>query len=463
MLSFFLWINRLYFQIWLLSTDPNKVSPASKTEFQFSALIDQAKEYLKEIYDQIFSVQTFIQIILIFASIFLSVFLSRILIYFLRKIQHPIWQKLIESNRIISILIRPVIIYLLLALCQYGYTQLTQQETHILNITLQLSAVWIIIRLISGLIKNAFWSKIAAISAWSLAALNIIGLSDNLIVFLDQISFQASKTRISVWIIIKAIVLISILVLIAYLLSKQIKNKIHKTPGLTPSVRILFGQILQVILFITAIFIGMTSLGIDLSFLAIFGGAIGLGIGFGLQSVIANFISGIILLIDRSLKPGDVISINDTYGIVRSLNLRYSAILTRDGIEHLIPNETFITERVINWSHSDHKVRIKQFIGVSYHTDLRLAQKLAVQATQTISRVLKKPAPVCHLINFGDSSVNLQIRFWIIDPEKGTNNVSSEVLLAIWDSFKEHKIEFPFPQRDIHLKSEHPLSVNLLK
>ena len=196
----------------------------------------------------------------------------------------------------------------------------------------------------------------------------------------------------------------------------------------------------------------LSTVGIDLTAFALFGGAVGVGLGFGFQKVFSNLISGILLLLDRSIKPGDVIEVGSTFGRIQALRARYAAVRTRDGTEYLIPNEDLITTRVVNWSFSNKLVRLKIPFGVSYDSDIVLARKLVLEAAAATSRVLKVPKPVCHLKDFGESSIDLELRIWINDPEKGVSNIGSEIRLAIWISFKEHGIEFPFPQRDVHLK-----------
>ena len=209
----------------------------------------------------------------------------------------------------------------------------------------------------------------------------------------------------------------------------------------------------RIILITIAFFMAISSVGIDLTVFTVFGGALGVGLGFGLQKVVSNFVSGIILLLDKSIKPGDVISVGDTYGWVKSLNARYVSLDTRDGIEHLIPNEDLIVQSVENWSYSHNKIRLKIPVGVHYQSDVRKAIELCTQAATDNPRVLDDPAPVCQLRGFGDNSVDLEIRMWIDDPQKGISNLKSEVLLNIWDKFQVNHIEIPYPQRDLHIKT----------
>jgi small-conductance mechanosensitive channel len=208
------------------------------------------------------------------------------------------------------------------------------------------------------------------------------------------------------------------------------------------------------IVFVTvAILAAINSVGIDLTALAVFSGAVGVGLGFGLQKVVSNFVSGIILLLDRSVKPGDTIAVAGCYGKVDSLGARYASVITRDGIEHLIPNEEFITTRVENWSYSNDRIRLRTTVGIHYKSDVRKAIELCLDAAANTERVLSEPKPACLLRQFGDSSVDLEVRFWIRDPMNGRANVTSDLLLGIWDRFAEHGIEIPYPQRDLHLRS----------
>ena len=183
------------------------------------------------------------------------------------------------------------------------------------------------------------------------------------------------------------------------------------------------------------------------------GGAIGVGLGFGLQRIFANLVSGFILLLDKSIKPGDVIAIAGDYGRVDSLGARYVSVLTRDGIEHLIPNEELITTRVENWSYSQDLLRLRKTVGIHYKSDVSKAIELCLQAAREVPRILAEPEPVCYIQDFADSSVNLEVRFWINDPVNGRANVIGPWLHNVWEKFHEHGIEIPYPQRDLHLRS----------
>ena len=212
-------------------------------------------------------------------------------------------------------------------------------------------------------------------------------------------------------------------------------------------------KVARAVLVMLAFVIALNVAGVDLTAFAIFSGALGVGLGFGLQKVVSNLISGIILLLDRSIKPGDVIALDETYGTINALHARYASVITRDGTEYLIPNEDLITQRVENWTHSNSDVRLKIPIGISYSSDVRRAMELCLEAAAVTKRILERPEPKCLLIGFGDSAVDLELRIWIGDPTNGVRNVRSEVLLGIWDRFHEHGIEFPFPQHDVHVRT----------
>ena len=313
--------------------------------------------------------------------------------------------------------------------------------------------LWVVIRLASQLIRNRPLRRLVATCAWTIAALNIFGLLDPAIELLDDLAFSLGKVRVSLLLVIKSLLALAVLLWLALIVSRVADRSIRAAESFTPSIQVLFSKLLRIVLITVAFLLALNIVGVDLTALTVFGGALGVGIGFGLQKIVANFISGIILLLDKSIKPGDVIAVDQTFGWINHLGARYTSVITRDGTEHLIPNELLITERVENWSHSDNRVRFKISIGISYKADVYRARELCVEAAAETERILSEPAPVCHLIGFGDSSVDLETRVWIHDPMKGVTNVLSDVRLKIWDKFHDHGIEIPFPQRDLHLRA----------
>jgi small-conductance mechanosensitive channel len=326
--------------------------------------------------------------------------------------------------------------------------------TLLINTAARLLTAWLIIRLTTAMLKDSNWSRLLSVAAWLIAALHILNLLIPVINLLDQLAIDLGGVRISLLLLIKGVVVFAVLLKVAASVSSLLEKRILSLEELTPSVQVLLSKALKITLLAVAVIVALSSLGINLSAFAFIGGAIGVGIGFGLQKVVSNLISGVILLLDKSIKPGDVVGVGNSYGKIQSLGARYVSVVTRDGYEYLIPNEDLITQQVINWSFSDRLVRLKIGVGASYDTDLHKAMDLIVQSARGIDRVLDKPGPVCQLKNFGDSAVDLELRIWIGDPDNGVANVSSAVRIAIWDAFKEHGIEIPFPQRDVHIKSQ---------
>jgi small-conductance mechanosensitive channel len=332
-------------------------------------------------------------------------------------------------------------------------------SSHLLESAVSLLTAWIIIRLATSVVADPGWSRAIAISAWSLAALDIVGLLDPTLLILESMAINFGDTRISILGVGKALVALAVLFWLAGFLSSLLERRLNKMAGLTPSVQVLFGKLLKITLYVIAFVMAMNTVGIDLTAFAVFSGAVGLGIGFGLQKVVSNLISGVILLLEKSVKPGDVIAIGDTYGWINSLSARYVSVITRDGTEHLIPNEDLISQRVENWSYSNQLIRQRLPIGISYSSDVRKAIALTIEAAAAQERVLDNPEVACHLTGFGDNSVDLELRYWLRDPRNGLSNVRNKILLQIWDSFRENDIEFPFPQREIHFSKPVPVKI----
>lgn len=330
---------------------------------------------------------------------------------------------------------------------------------HLITIVVSLLSAWVIIRLGTALIRSTQWSRAVAIAAWTVAALSITGLLNPTIEVLDSMALQLGEVRISILGVAKAGIALAFLLWLAGSASGLVERRLTAMPGVSPTAGVLFGKTFRIVLVTIAVLVGLDSVGIDLTAFAVFSGAIGLGIGFGLQKVFSNLISGMILLMDRSVKPGDVIAVGGTFGWINALQARYVSVITRDGIEHLIPNEELISQRVENWSHSHQQVRLRMPIGIDYSSDVHKAMELTTEAACETERVLKDPAPVCRLMGFGDNAVDLELRVWITDPQRGVANITSEILLRIWDSFAENGINFPFPQRDLHIKSSVPLQI----
>ena len=325
---------------------------------------------------------------------------------------------------------------------------------HVLEIAASLLTAWVAIRLVSQLVPNLLWAKVITWTVWSIAALNILNLLAPTIAVLDSAAITIAGVRISPYTVAKTGVVLAVLLSLAFYLVGLIETKIRSSRALSPTVQVLFTKTLKATLVGFAILVAINTFGIDLTGLAVVGGALGLGAGFGFQKVISNMVSGVVLLLDKSIRPGDVIAVSGTYGWVTALGGRYVSVVTRDGVEHLIPNETLISERVENWTHSNSYTRLKIAVPVHYDTDLHEAIDLCLAAAKGTDRVLAEPEPKCLLIAFGDSSLDLELRIWIADAHNGVQNVKSAVLLKIWELFREHGITVPYRQIDLHFPSE---------
>jgi small-conductance mechanosensitive channel len=321
----------------------------------------------------------------------------------------------------------------------------------VLSKTSYLGIALLLIRSGSTFIRNPTISHTITGVIWTIAALSITGYLKLVTDWLDNIRFDSSENSLSVYDLITSTLSVAIFVWIALSISEMIDRVLHSKMDMSLSARALFSKLFKFTLVGIAFLIGLYTVGIDLTAFALFGGAMAVGIGLGLQKVFSNLIAGIILLSDDSIKPGDTIVSDGRYGKVNRLSARYISMITRDGTEHLIPNDELINERVENWSHTNDNVRLRCPVGIHYDADPHQAMALCIEAAGEVPRVLDVPGPNCLLVGFGDSAVNLEVRFWIKDPMNGCANVKSAVMLKIWDKFKQHDIKIPYPQRDIHV------------
>jgi small-conductance mechanosensitive channel len=309
---------------------------------------------------------------------------------------------------------------------------------------------------VSGLVRGLQMSRwlaalLAGVVFVALLARSVGGLKP-ITQTLDRVGFDAGATRVSLLTIVQVLLTVVALYTVVKLLNRVVGHSIRRASGLDPTQQLLAQKLAGIAIIVAAFFIGIDFLGIDLTALAVFSGAFGLAVGFGLQKTFGNLIAGIILLMDRSIKPGDVIVVGESFGHVTKIGVRAVSIVTRDGKEHLIPNENLMTQEVENWSYSSRDVRVHIPVGVAYSCDLALAQKLMIEAASASPRVLQAPAPRVWLRAFGESSVDHEILVWIADPEAGVGNVQSDILNKLWVLFQENKIDIPFAQRDIRIK-----------
>ncbi|QNA83933.1 mechanosensitive ion channel [Sphingomonas sp. So64.6b] len=297
-------------------------------------------------------------------------------------------------------------------------------------------------------------ASILALAVFVATAAGTLGGLRPMIDALDGIGFNVGSRRISMLGLVNFILVAAILFVLARLINRILVHSIARLTHLDISQRVLVQKLGGIAVIMVAVLLGIDLLGIDLTALAVFSGAIGLAVGFGLQKTFGNLMAGLILLMDRSVKPGDVIVVGDTFGAVTKIGIRAVSVVTRDGKEHLIPNETLMTEPVENWSYSSRNVRIHIPIGVSHSSDILLAQKLMLEAAFASDRVLADPAPRVWLKAFGESSIDHEILAWIADPEGGVGGVRSEILNRLLILFRDNQIVLPFPQRDVNIRSE---------
>jgi small-conductance mechanosensitive channel len=305
------------------------------------------------------------------------------------------------------------------------------------------------------------WGNTITLIVWTVLALHVLGWFDPLVQALDSVGIKTDKSRITLWSVLKLLFTVGAFILIAVWIARWFEQRLMAMQGLALSMRIGIAKFAQAFLIGLSILLGLNAAGLDLTTLNVLTGAIGVGLGFGLQAIVANFISGFVLLMDRSIKPGDVISFTGTtgtttegFGWVQELRGRYVVVRDRDGVETLVPNQHLITNPVINWSYTDPRVRLKLPVRVSYRDDPERALSVLLKAADDHARILRDPAPVARMMGFNDYGFDLELRFWISDPQEGVNNVRSDVNRAIWRLFKENQITIPVAQREVRMHIE---------
>ncbi len=364
--------------------------------------------------------------------------------------------------------VTPVIVVLVLVLIANSSLQAAHFDVTLLGAAARLILAYIVVRsavlVFAASLGNKSWIQNwetrVALLIWLAIAAEYLGWLDPIIATLDSLGIAAGKSRITVWSVLKLLFTLTLFMLVAAWISRWVERRVKRLTSVAMSTRIGIAKFANAFLIALSILIGLNAAGVDLTALTVLTGAVGLGLGFGLQSIAANFVSGFVLLMDRSIKPGDVISLSgqsgtstENFGWVQELRGRYVVVRDRDGVEMLVPNQQLISNAVINWSYTDPRIRLKLPIRISYRDDPELALKILLEACEGQARVLRDPAPVSRLMHFSDSGIELELRFWISDPQEGVNNVRSEVNRAIWRLFKEHRITIPMAQREIIVRN----------
>lgn len=286
---------------------------------------------------------------------------------------------------------------------------------------------------------------------WILMALHLSGILSEILNALEDIKFNIGKNPVNLLLVLQGMLTIVVTILIALWFSRVIENRVMRVQHINMNLRVVLAKLLRVFLLFIAVLIALSAVGLDITMLSVFGGALGVGLGFGLQRIASNYVSGFIILLDKSMQIGDIVTIDSHYGVVSDLRTRYLVLRKLDGTQVIIPNETLITTPVINHSFTDHKARIQMPIQVSYDSSLELAMQLMNEIAFRHPRILNDPEPSVQIKGFGESGIDLVLSFWIPDPEEGSGSLQSEIYLEIWRAFKKHNISIPFPQREVRI------------
>jgi small-conductance mechanosensitive channel len=324
-------------------------------------------------------------------------------------------------------------------------------RSYLLAVAAKLALAWLVIGLVTSVIRNAFIVRLVSLSAWLVAALSIVGQLDATIEALDSISVVLGGLRLTPLLVIKLGLLLLAALWLTNIASNFVESRITRSTDLTPSIQVLLVKMIRIGLMVMSIAIALGAVGINLSALAVFSGAVGVGVGIGLQKIVANFISGIILLADKSVKPGDLVTIGDSSGRISAMKTRYISVAAGDGREFLIPNEDLVTQKVTNWTYTDKNTLVKVNFGTNYDADPRLVCKLAIDIATAAPRTLQSKPPNCILVEFTEAGMKFSLTFWIADPD-GMDNVKSDVMLSLWETFKREGIRVPYPVREIRIR-----------
>ena len=333
------------------------------------------------------------------------------------------------------------------------------QHTSMLHLASRLLLAMAVIRLLvyavryiiapGGLLKTL--ENTVAGLIWVMMALHLSGLLPQIFTTLEDIKFNVGKNPVNLLLILQALLTIIVTIFIALWVSRLIENRLMRAKDINMNLRVVFSKLLRVILLFIAVLIALSAVGLDITMLSVFGGALGVGLGFGLQRIASNYVSGFIILLDKSMQIGDVVTVDTHYGVVSDLRTRYLVLRKLDGTEVIIPNESLIINPVINHSFTEHKARVQMPIQVSYDSSLELAMQLLQEVAENHPRVLVEPPPAAQIKGFGESGIDLVLSVWIPDPEEGSAALQSEIYLEIWRVFQANNISIPFPQREVRV------------
>ncbi len=332
-------------------------------------------------------------------------------------------------------------------------------HTHLLALAEPLLASFAAIRAVLYVLRYTFgaaawlapFERLFALLVWALVALHITGLLPELIRMMEGVSFDVGKQSLNLWIVLQGLVTVLATLFVALWLSGMVEERLQRIEGLDGNLRAVFTRLSKVFLILLAVLIGLPLVGIDLTTLSVFGGALGVGLGFGLQKIASNYVSGFIILLDHSISIGSLITVGSDRGLVTKITTRYTVVRSLSGVEAIVPNELLVSQVVRNESYTDPNMRFSLPVQVGYETDLDQAMRIMVEAARAQPRVLAEPGPGAFLVEFADSGINLELGYWIADPEQGTLQLRSDINLAIWRNFQAAGINIPYPQREVRL------------
>jgi small-conductance mechanosensitive channel len=333
-------------------------------------------------------------------------------------------------------------------------------HVNLLKLAIPLLTSLVLIRTVMFVVRQSFsasapwlasFERSFALLAWSVVALHILGLLPDFIALLENVSFHLGKEQLNLWLILQGAGAVLATLFVALWIGGLLEARLMSAQGIDGNLRIVFSRLLRALLILVAVLVGLPLVGIDLTTLSVFGGALGVGVGLGLQRIAANYVSGFIILLDRSIRIGNLIDVAGMRGVVTRITTRYTLLRGMTGVEMIVPNEMLVSSVITNETFTDPKVRIATQVQVAYGSDLERAMAILVDAARAQPRVLADPPPKSLLVAFADSGINLELGFWIADPEEGSMQIKSDIHLAIWKSFRDAGIEIPFPQREVRL------------
>ncbi len=421
---------------------------------------------IEQFFDRLLTRETFTEVAAALAAFSIAWLLGRLIRGWHTRREPGVALSLRDRALEGAVLISPFVIATLLLFVTRSVLDAVDLHTGFMDLMVKLMTALVLIRITVFLLRLSLgpgtwlraWESRLTLIVWMVVAINMLGWLDPVIAWLDSIGWGKADKRVTAWSMIKSLFIVTLFVLAGTWIARALERRLMSMSSLAASTRIGVSKFTHAFLIAFSILVGLGASGLDLTTLTIFTGAIGIGLGFGLQAIASNFVSGFVLLMDRSIKPGDVISFTgmggtstEGFGWVQELRGRYVVVRDRDGVETLVPNQNLITNSVINWSYTDPKVRLKLPVRISYRDDPELALAVLLKAAENQRRILREPAPVSRMMGFADYGMDLELRFWIADPQEGVNNVRSEVNRAIWRLFKENGITIPVAQREIYI------------